>query len=347
MSGFRFNRQQLATADLILDAVYEGGRSGNAGDDPLGPLLGVSNQGGFRLLGTKELPHLLVITSSNAEPDWPDSLDLETGLFTYYGDNRKPGLALHETPRWGNSILRDLFSRTHAAPSERRLVAPILVFSKAGTYRDVRFLGLAVPGASGLPATQDLVAIWRHVTGQRFQNYKATFTILNTGTVTRAWIDDIRRGTPLTDNAPSQWLAWQRTGQFEPLRSAPTVTHRSKNQQLPDVLEDQRILKAVYSAFRDRPHEFEACAAELAGMLLPDIVSMDLTRMSRDGGRDAIGRYRIGSEATAINVDFALEAKCYDPSSPVGVKDTSRLISRLRHRQFGILVTTLLLPIEN
>ena len=37
---------------------------------------------------------------------------------------------------------------------------------------------------------------------------------------------------------------------------------------------------------------------------------------------------------------FALEAKCYAPTSSVGVRETSRLISRLRYRQFGILVTT-------
>ena len=45
-------------------------------------------------------------------------------------------------------------------------------------------------------------------------------------------------------------------------------------------------------------------------------------------------------------MEFALEAKCYRPSikglacDSVGVKETSRLIRRLRHRQFGILVTT-------
>ena len=32
--------------------------------------------------------------------------------------------------------------------------------------------------------------------------------------------------------------------------------------------------------------------------------------------------------------------KCYKDLNSVGVKDLSRLISRLRHRQFGILVTT-------
>ena len=39
-------------------------------------------------------------------------------------------------------------------------------------------------------------------------------------------------------------------------------------------------------------------------------------------------------------MEFALEAKCYEISNGVGVKELSRLISRLRHRQFGILVTT-------
>lgn len=61
---------------------------------------------------------------------------------------------------------------------------------------------------------------------------------------------------------------------------------------------------------------------------------------TRDGGRDAIGYYRIGDGASAVLVEFALEAKCYSLKNSVGVKEISRLISRLRHRQFGILVTT-------
>src|SRR5262245_6917852 len=91
MTSVRFTRDSLSNSDLLLDAIYEGGRAGNAGDDPLGPLLGVSNQGGFRHLGKKERPELLAITTSMNEPDWPDHLDLETGLFTYFGDNRRPG----------------------------------------------------------------------------------------------------------------------------------------------------------------------------------------------------------------------------------------------------------------
>lgn len=35
-----------------------------------------------------------------------------------------------------------------------------------------------------------------------------------------------------------------------------------------------------------------------------------------------------------------MQAKCYGVKNPVGVKDTARLISRIKNRQFGIMVTT-------
>ena len=41
-----------------------------------------------------------------------------------------------------------------------------------------------------------------------------------------------------------------------------------------------------------------------------------------------------------VAVEFALEAKCYGLAHSVGVREVSRLVSRLRHRQFGVLVTT-------
>ena len=59
----------LRKCDLIVDAVYEGGRAGNASDDPLSKMLGVSNQGGFRYLGNKTQLHLIVLTSSFNDAD--------------------------------------------------------------------------------------------------------------------------------------------------------------------------------------------------------------------------------------------------------------------------------------
>jgi len=72
----------------------------------------------------------------------------------------------------------------------------------------------------------------------------------------------------------------------------------------------------------------------------PNITECDLTRPWRDGGRDAIGNYRIGHQNHAIGVEFALEAKCKQSTSGSGVPETNRLISRLRYRQFGIFITT-------
>ena len=77
-----------------------------------------------------------------------------------------------------------------------------------------------------------------------------------------------------------------------------------------------------------------------------NVIIDEVTRAWMDGGRDAIGRYRIGPAEDPVYVEFALKAKCYHPGAAgtnfntVGVRETSRLISRLRHRQFGILATT-------
>jgi hypothetical protein len=40
--------EDLPNTDLIVDQLYDGGRSGTMADDPLARLLPVGNQGGFR-----------------------------------------------------------------------------------------------------------------------------------------------------------------------------------------------------------------------------------------------------------------------------------------------------------
>ena len=338
MQAFPFS--SLSHADLVVDATYEGGRSGNAGDDPFPRLLRLSNQGGFRYRGSLAALKLVVLTSSMNDPDWPDTLDAETGTLTYYGDNKHPGRGLHETPRHGNEILRNIFASAHVGREGRLLVPPVFVFANTGTWRDVRFLGLAVPGGTSLTAAESLVAIWRTARGRRFQNYRARFSILNVPVVSRDWLDDAGAGRLHTPNTPSAWTKWVHIGQADVLVAPRSVEFRTRSEQQPTAPEGQSMITAIHSFFRDRPHEFENCAAVLARMLLPDIASLDLTRPSRDGGRDAVGQLRIGAGTASVLVDFAMEAKCYAPTKPVGVRELSRLISRLRHRQFGIMITT-------
>jgi hypothetical protein len=332
--------ENLGRAPLIVDGVYRGRRRGNSGDDPLGPLLKVSNSGGFRYRGAIDRLEMVVLTTTLAEPDWPDAMDRETGVFTYFGDNRRPGRALHETPRKGNALLARIFEDAHAGAEGRAQVPPVLVFANTGEWRDVEFLGLAVPGTVDLRATEDLVAVWKLAEGRRFQNYRARFTILDAGEVSRVWLESLIAGAPVAEFAPDAWRQWVGTGRLRPLASTRALEHRGKAEQLPADAEGRAMIAAIHGAFCDRPHDFEHCAAALARLMLPDVAFLDVTRPSRDGGRDAIGKLRIGTGPGAILADFALEAKCYGPANSVGVRELSRLISRLRHRQFGVLITT-------
>lgn len=336
-----FTLETLGISDLYVDAAYQGGRKGNAGDDPLPKLLRVDSQGGFRKRGkVKGKLHMLVLTTSMNDPDWPDELDVETGVFTYFGDNKKPGRDLHDTGRDGNLILRTIFENSRAGESGRTEVPPIFIFASTGVSRDVRFLGLAVPGATDLDASEELVAIWRNVKGERFQNYRARFTVLDATGISRAWLNSIIDGTPDHALAPEAWKRWRKTGRRKPLVAARTLEYRSRTEQLPDNKADEALVDTIRSHFSSRPHAFEYCAAALAKLMIPDIAGLDVTRPSRDGGRDAVGQLRVGFGPSGILVDFALEAKCYTPPTAVGVTDMSRLISRLRHRQFGVIVKT-------
>lgn len=332
---------QLADSDLVLDRVYSGGTVGGTGDDPLSKLLPVGNQGGFRPVGspTKDLVKLVVLHTTGTEPDWPDALDPYSGTFTYYGDNRRPGRSLEDTPKKGNLLLSRVFARAHGSAATRIGVPPFLLFDKPGTGRDVRFRGLLAPGSERLSGEEDLVAVWRTTEGTRFQNYRASFTVLDVPSVTRAWIRQLIVGQPLGNHCPSAWRAWVERGTYAPLLAPPTVVIRSRDRQLPTPA-DQPLLELIYQHFKDRPHDFEQFAADLWRMSESKVDKIDITRPWRDGGRDAVGEYLLGPDSDPFAVEFALEAKCYAATTGVGVKDTSRLISRLRHRQFGVLVTT-------
>lgn len=330
---------KLSNSDLIIDRIYKGGNSGNAGDDPINKLLKCGNQGGFRYSGNAEPLNCnyVVLYSSLADPDWPDYLDLKTGIFTYFGDNKKPGHELHDTKKKGNIILRNCFELLWKG--KRTRIPPFFVFNKGMEGRDVIFRGVAVPGGNGLEMTTSLVAIWKSQSDQRFQNYKAQFTILDVPVIKREWINDLNNGHLITANTPNEIKQWYQTGKYTPLIAEKSIEYRSRVEQIPRDKAGLEFITEIYNYFHD-PYKFEACAAEIVKLMDANILNLDLTRPWVDGGRDGLGRYRIGMKDNAIEVEFAIEAKRYEINSAVGVKETSRLISRIRHRQFGILVTT-------
>lgn len=334
--------ETLAGCDLVVDELYCGGTAGTAGDDALAKILPVGNQGGFRYAGSpsRNTVRLVVLYTSGTNVDWPDYLDVRTGTFTYYGDNRSPGHELHDTPRRGNLVLRNIFADANGGPAKRECVPPIFLFERAGaTGRDVRFRGLLAPGSPAVAPDEQLVAIWRHRGGDRFQNYRAIFTVLNIPTVPRTWIDGVL-GTQSRGAGLAGWERWCKAATYDPLLAPATTVHRSRGQQLPKNKTDAELLMTLWAHFKDRSSGFEHCAGELFRMSSAGVDTFEVTPPSRDGGRDVIGLYAIGPEVDPIRLDFALEAKCYKPGTGVGVKAMARLISRLRHRQFGVLVTT-------
>src|SRR5262249_15186762 len=149
----------------------------------------------------------------------------------------------------GNRLLRRVFDQLHATEADRLEIPPFFVFRKYATARSTRsvqFQGLAVPGFRGLPATSDLVAVWKTSNGQRFQNYRATFTVLNVPVVHRAWLKDLAAGITSTNNAPEAWCDWVRFGRYKALSSESTTVIRTQQAQTPNADAKLEILKTVW-----------------------------------------------------------------------------------------------------
>jgi hypothetical protein len=91
-----------------------------------------------------------------------------------------------------------------------------------------------VPGYPGLSSTEDLVAVWKSTDGQRFQNYRAIFTVLDASVISREWINDLAAGNPLSENAPKTWRDWVVSGKYLPLKAEATTVIRSIEEQTPD-----------------------------------------------------------------------------------------------------------------
>ena len=342
---------KLQSADLIVDTIYHGGKVSGKGSEVLSKLMpGCSNSGGFRKVMRKDgsgLPAYVVLYTSMSELAWPDFLDEETGIFRYYGDNRSPGRALLDTPRKGNLLLEFVFDCLNSRDGSIKNVPPFFIFKKTGNGWDVQFLGLAAPGNPKLSPDKDLVAFWRTIDEQRFQNYEAYFTVLNTEfAIDRRWLEALINDH---DNsfqyAPTVWkqfIAKGRNG-IEALiaRRLPKIPDRYT--QLQSDNEGHICLEKIREHYKNNPYGFEKCAQSLVEKMDEKFQDFDLTRPWRDGGRDALGYYVIGIGSKSnypLKIDCALEAKCYKESNSVGVREMSRLISRIRYRQFGIMLTT-------
>lgn len=328
----------------------------NLGDDVLAPLMEVQNMGGFRPIGKYKNGFdikYVVLYSTGEDIYWQDYLDEELGLYIYYGDNQVAGRELHDTKLGGNLILRESFLYAQSDSIElRKKIPPFFLFEKSKN-NGVRFSGLLVPGYKGVPPKEWLVALWaKRDEGGRFQNYKSMFTVLDTSegtdekpndsSIDLRWLKDLKNGIGYESKyAPKAWKQYIKTGKFKPLVVNVEQKVRTKDEQLPKTPEKLQMLQLICNYFKEKPTSFEAFAIALVTLADDNILNCENTRPTKDGGRDGIGEYRIMSKLNlSLKTSFAVEAKCYSINDSVGVKETSRLISRIKHRQFGVFVTT-------
>lgn len=343
--------ENLKGQNLVIDEIYEGGKAGNTGDDPISKLFPkLGNMSGFRKVQRKDdktkLAYVVLYTSMT-ELEWPDYLDVETGVFRYYGDNRKAGNELTKTKQGGNKLLEEVFSILNSGENLID-IPPFFVFKKTGNGRDVQFLGLAAPGNSTISPDRDLVSFWRTVNNNRFQNYEAYFTILDTKNeiISQEWLKSLLLNhSENLKYAPKAWKEFIKNGRngIKALKAPRIFKIPSKFEQLQCSEDGKRCLEVIRKHYANNPTAFEACAVRIIEMMDNHFEDFSLTRPWRDGGRDAIGFYCVSSGNRAnfpLKIDCAIEAKCYKENNSVGVKSMSRLISRIRYRQFGILVTT-------
>lgn len=343
--------EKLSTADLVVDTIYQGGKVSGKGSEVLSKLMpGCSNSGGFRKVMRKDgsgLPAYVVLYTSMQELAWPDYLDEETGIFRYYGDNRSPGKTILDTPRKGNQLLEFVFDCLNSKDGSIKNIPPFFIFKKTGRGWDVKFLGLAAPGNPKISPDKDLVAFWRTMNEERFQNYEAYFTVLDTSlAIDRRWLDAlIYDHENSLQYAPDVWKRFISNGRngIMPLIAKKIVSIPSKYDQLQSDIEGQKCIQKIREYYAEFPQGFENCAIDILEKTDTKFQDFDLTRPWRDGGRDALGYYVIhpgGKVNSPLRIDCALEAKCYSENNSVGVKEMSRLISRIRYRQFGIMMTT-------
>jgi hypothetical protein len=100
---------------------------------------------------------------------------------------------------------------------------------------------------------------------------------------------------------------------------------RTKAEQSPSSKNDRELIDKIYRNYADNPFGFEKFAALIVSFSDERYSQWEMTRPWRDGGRDAICQYRIGTYKAKLMVDCALEAKCFAPGTGVGIRATSRL----------------------
>lgn len=200
--------ENIYKSNLVVDALYKGGNNGNMSDEVLSKLMMCENSGGFRKRGSINPFDLkyVVLYSTNKNKNWINQIDFKNKRVYYYGDNTKNEIDMLKTKKKGNLILKNIYDCLNN--NDRKDIPPFFMFtSEQG--RDVRFIGLLVPGDDRLSKDVQLIKVVDEVDGKKIENYKAVFTILDIKEIDRRWIEDLNNGEKNSKYAPDEWNKWR------------------------------------------------------------------------------------------------------------------------------------------
>jgi hypothetical protein len=271
---------------------------------------------------------VLVTHERSASPEtnpWEDSVDLNSGRITYWGD------AKFDKSRTiddfiGNRAIRTAYDLV--LDNRIDLVPPILHFSKprAGV---VKF--------NGLCAFDDLELTWFEDRGRPVRNYRARLAVLDVESVDVDWLHGRAQATSeaqLLGSGPPAWQLYQ-AGKLERLKVwAPKI--RTIEAQLPS--EASHSAQVLHQLVELSPAVFEGAVVSLFEEV--DIVHrVSQTRLTADGGFDFEGSFTL-PPPLEYAIEFKGEVKRYGRRTAVKPKDVSRLVARLGRGQYGLYVTT-------
>lgn len=218
-----FKFEDLGKSDLIQGAIYKGGNNKTPFEnDPLSKIFkiegfekGIGNQGGFRKTSKEKdgkkvnnTTAFVVISDTGKQEKWPNKMDEDTGIFTYYGDNKTPGNDIFKTKNLGNKFLYEIFNKSYKGPDERAKIPPIFIFKSTGNGCDKKFIGLGIPGIKGKGIEESLEHRVFKCDDGEFENYVAKFTVLNVagGVIKRDWLKNLKDvNSKLSYDAPKEW----------------------------------------------------------------------------------------------------------------------------------------------
>jgi|TARA_B110000211_G_scaffold219152_1_gene264687 hypothetical protein len=303
------------------------------------------------------IPAILIRSSphkvGSQDTPWKDTFDVNNGHIHYFGDNKNPNLAGHETK--GNKVLISALQSHSSVKSEVRNIAIPLIFYRSVTINNKK-KGFIEFNGFGIIRGAQLVTQYCQKTKRSFSNYQYDFVIFSMADEGEIfdwdWISARRNsGLSLAETnrlAPKSWQRWLSHGEGVldgcRRRVSRLYTLPSKAQQPTQGSEGALLLKQIYNFYYLKRSNFEALAALVTEKIIRDnggnYATGWVTDAGRDGGADFYGRLDIGNGFGKAKIILLGQAKCEKLGTPTGGNHIARTVARLKRGWIGAYVTT-------